>query len=92
MSQIGRSSTTAANTAIVDAAISQAGSGLSRQSSRIHRVCRPISRKTVFSSRNWNVRQLVRSDIRDLADWMIGALCPSIRPVTTTASTPDAWM
>ena len=59
---------------MVAIAIVPPDSGLSDRSSRIHRVCRPISRKTVFSSRNWNVRQLVRSEIRDAADWMIGAL------------------
>jgi hypothetical protein len=73
-SQIGRNSTVARKTPIVATAIVMAESGLSERSSRIHRVCRPISRKTVFSSRNWKVRQLVRSDIRDAADWMIGAL------------------
>ena len=38
------------------------------------------------------VRQLIRSAIRDCAVWMIGALCPSRRPATTTATTPDAWI
>jgi len=52
-------------------------------------ACVPMSRKTVFSSRNWTVRQFVRSEIRAAAVSTTGASCPSRRPVTTTASTPD---
>ena len=58
--------------------------------SRMLRTCSPISRNTLFSSRNWMVSQLIRSFSRDVASWMIGALCPRIRPVVTTAITPDA--
>ena len=38
------------------------------------------------------MRQLVFSAIREAAVCSIGDLCPSNRPVTTTASTPEAWM
>ena len=38
------------------------------------------------------VRQFIRSAIRDWAVCRIGALCPSSRPATTTATTPDAWI
>ena len=38
------------------------------------------------------VRQLIRSAIRDCAVCRIGALCPSSRPATTTAITPEAWI
>lgn len=53
-------------------------------------VCSPISRKTAFSSRNEMAPQVVRSAIRDGAVWMMGALCPSSSPATTTAMTPEA--
>ncbi len=53
-------------------------------------TCRPMSRKTAFSSRNCTVDQLIRSDSRDEADCSVGALCPRTMPVTTTASTPEA--
>ena len=36
------------------------------------------------------VRQFIRSAIRDCAVCRIGALCPSSRPATTTAITPEA--
>ena len=55
----------------------------------IERACRPISRKTALSSRNWMLRQLSRSAMRDCAVCRIGALWPSSRPATTTATTPD---
>ena len=64
----------------------------SATSSRIGRIWSPISRKTTFSSMNCTVRQLVLSARRDAADCSTGALWPSSRPVTTTASTPDASM
>ena len=35
--------------------------------------CSPMSRKTAFSSRNDSVRQLIRSAMRDSADWKTGA-------------------
>ena len=38
------------------------------------------------------VRQLIRSAIRDCAVCTIGALWPSSRPATTTATTPEAWI
>ena len=38
------------------------------------------------------VRQFIRSAIRDCAVCRIGALCPSSRPATTTAITPEAWI
>ena len=55
-------------------------------------ACRPISRKTPPSSRKAMVRQFICSWIRDGAVWRIGALWPSRRPATTTASTPLAWI
>ena len=58
--------------------------------SRIVRTCSPMSRKTVFSSRNWIVSQLIRSFSLEVASWMTGALCPRISPVVTTAITPEA--
>ena len=45
----------------------------------------------MFSRTHETVRQIVRSARRDCAVWMIGALCPSSRPATTTATTPEAW-
>ena len=54
------------------------------------RNCKPISMKTAFSSRNCTVRQFVVSAIRDAAVCNTGARCPSISPVTTTATAPDA--
>ena len=66
--------------------------GLSETSRTIQLVCRPMSRKTAFSSRNANVRQLRRSAIRDDGVCSSGALWPSARPATTTASTPEAWI
>ncbi len=36
--------------------------------------------------------QLIDSEIREAADWRVGALWPSSRLVMTTASTPDAWI
>ena len=69
--------------------MSRGESSLSATPSRIQRAWRPMSRKTVFSSRNAMVRQLMRSAIRDWAVWMTGALCPSSRPVTTTEMTPE---
>ena len=56
------------------------------------RICSPISRNTTFSSRNCTVRQLTFSAMREPADCSTGALWPRIRPVTTTASTPEAWI
>ena len=44
----------------------------------------------MFSRTNAIVRQFSRSAIRDCAVWRIGALCPSSRPATTTAMTPEA--
>ena len=38
------------------------------------------------------MRQLIRSAIRDCAVCRIGALWPSSRPATTTATTPEAWI
>ncbi len=55
-------------------------------------TCSPISRKTAFSRTNCTVAQLVCSDSRDAADCSTGDLWPSSNPVTTTASTPLAWM
>ena len=46
----------------------------------------------MFSRTNAMVRQLIRSAIRDWAVCRIGALCPSSRPATTTAITPEAWI
>ena len=45
----------------------------------------------MFSRMQAMVRQFIRSAMRDCAVWMIGALCPSRSPATTTATTPDAW-
>ena len=61
----------------------------SAASSRL--VCRPMSRKTVFSSRNWMVCQLTRSASRDRPDWITGDRWPSSSPAVTTAITPDPW-
>ena len=36
------------------------------------------------------VSQLIRSFSREVASWMIGALCPRISPAVTTAITPEA--
>ena len=66
--------------------------GRARTSSTMPRSCRPISAKTTFSSRNPIVRQLVFSAMRDEADCSTGDRWPSTRPVTTTASTPEAWI
>ena len=41
---------------------------------RIRWACSPISRKTVFSSRNWIVVQFTRSLSRDWPDWISGDL------------------
>ena len=90
--QIGRSRTVAAIAAAHTPTIRPRESVLSPTSAKIHRACRPISRNTVFSSRNEIVRQLSRSEIRDEAVCSTGALCPSSRPATTTASTPEAWI
>ena len=38
------------------------------------------------------VAQLVRSNMRDDADWMRWDLCPRRSPATTTARTPDGWV
>ena len=38
------------------------------------------------------VAQFERSKSRDEADWSTVASCPRRSPVTTTASTPDAWI
>ncbi len=67
-------------------------SSLSDASERMSGSCSPMSRNTAFSSRNAMVRQLVCSDIREAADCSTGDLWPSSRPVTTTASTPLAWI
>ncbi len=56
------------------------------------RTCSPIRRKTEFSSRNWTVCQLLRWLSRAAPFGMDGALVPMIRPVTTTARTPEAWI
>ena len=50
-------------------------------SATIHRTCRPISRKTEFSSRNWMVDQLTRSLSREEAFCTTGDRCPSSSPV-----------
>ena len=57
----------------------------------IVRACSPMSRNTPLSSRNWMLRQLSRSAMRDWAVCRIGALWPSSMPATTTATTPDAF-
>ena len=41
---------------------------------RMRLACSPMSRNTVFSSRNWMVAQLMRSLIRDCPLWMKGDL------------------
>jgi hypothetical protein len=85
-----RSTITTSNVSAATATICPRGRVLDARSSTMPRTCMPIRKNTAFSSRNWMVAQLVRSNTRDVADWMTGALCPSSRPATTTASTPDA--
>ena len=60
----------AASVAAQSPTIRPAPRSLSAAPSTIHHACRPISRKTVFSSRNAIIRQLRRSAIRDCGDWI----------------------
>ncbi len=84
-----RSSTTARNVARQIHATRPGPSPLSAASVRIRLACSPISKKTAFSSRKEMVRQFSRSAIRDEAVCSTGARCPSSRPATTTARTPE---
>ena len=90
--QTRRSTTTATNVDTHSSTTSCRGTPLASTSAMIQRACRPISRKTEFSSRNEMVRQFSRSAIRDVAVCRMGALCPSSRPAITTASTPEPWI
>ncbi len=88
--QISRIPITVTRTEAHTSAIHPSGRSEASTSAMIQFVCSPISRKTAFSSRNEMAPQVVRSAMRDGAVWIRGALCPSSRPATTTAMTPDA--
>ena len=91
--QIGRSTTTVRNTATATRiARGRPERGVDDALRRCVCVCRPMTRKTAFSSRYWIVVQLIRSASRDGAVWISGALWPSSTPAMTTARTPEAWM
>ena len=57
--------------------------------SMIPRACRPMSKNTVFSSRNWMVAQFTRSLSRDWTRLDDGRLVAEDQPAVTTAMTPE---
>ena len=91
VTQTSRSTITPTSTATTKSAIRPPDSVEVDSASMIRRACRPISRKTVFSSMNWIVAQLTRSASRDCPLWITGDLWPSSRPAVTTAITPEPW-
>ncbi|MCY1243088.1 hypothetical protein D9M72_560910 [compost metagenome] len=88
----GRNSSTASRITAQPAQIRPAPSESSWTPSMMVRTCKPISRNTEFSSRNCTVFQLLRWLSRAAPLGMDGALVPITSPVTTTASTPEAWI
>ena len=87
--QTNRARKTAASTAAVIATSEPNGSSRSRTTSG---SCRPTSRNTSPSRRNRISRQNAVTWSREAADSSVGSLCPMPRPVTTTATTPEAWI
>ena len=74
--QASRRTITVTSTAAQNPMIAHGDRPESPTAVKMRRACRPISRNTAFSSRNWMVAQLTRSLSRERPDWKLGDLVP----------------
>ena len=85
-----RATTVAANTAAQTATMRPVPRSLSPASESRPGSCRPITRKTAFSSTKATVRQVIASVTRADAVCTRGERWARVSPVTTVARTPEA--